>query len=289
MLWKEYTRRALWGAVVAGAILLFFAMVVYGPSILAEQLEPLTRAQRMTTVNQARSALVQMAGGLAVLGGFFYTVRTYKLSRLGQVTSRYESAIVQLGSENLAVRVGGIYALEQLGHEAPFVRQPIIDLLVSFVHTRSAELVTQQSGQRRWRSSRSVVVADDIEIAFGVLSRRWPKARIRQVDLDGVSLRKVRLRGISLDRATLSGAHLIGVSLVDASLQRASLRGVVLVDSDLSGAKLCHADLRDADMRGAILYETDFKGATLNGCDLRGCELSDANNLTPAQIESATT
>jgi hypothetical protein len=67
----------------------------------------------------------------------WFTARTYSLSREGHVTDRYTSAVSQLGSDSPYVRVGGIYALERIGHDSHRDRKTIIYVLGAFIRERS--------------------------------------------------------------------------------------------------------------------------------------------------------
>jgi uncharacterized protein YjbI with pentapeptide repeats len=64
----------------------------------------------------------------------------------------------------------------------------------------------------------------------------------------------------------------------------AYLRGTNFSFANLEGANLSGADFTNANFRGANL-----KNAILNGTILRGADLTDATNLTRAQLASAIT
>jgi hypothetical protein len=67
------------------------------------------------------------------------------LSLQDQVNERFSKAIAQLGSEQLDVRIGSIYALEQIARDspktddAPGLHWPIVEIVTAFVreHTRA--------------------------------------------------------------------------------------------------------------------------------------------------------
>jgi len=48
------------------------------------------------------------------IAGLLYTARNYRLSRRGQVTDRFTTALERLGSSELYVRIGGVHALEHV-------------------------------------------------------------------------------------------------------------------------------------------------------------------------------
>ena len=54
------------------------------------------------------------------------TLRALEVTEQGQVTDRYTKAVGQLGKESSPVRVGGVYALERIGHDSSRDRTTII-------------------------------------------------------------------------------------------------------------------------------------------------------------------
>src|SRR5438093_12794211 len=71
-------------------------VVVLPASLVAGDL---TAAERLKAENDLRTTLIQMIGGGALLGGLYFTGRTFQLNREGQVTDRFTKAIEQLGSD----------------------------------------------------------------------------------------------------------------------------------------------------------------------------------------------
>jgi hypothetical protein len=89
------------------------------PSLLARHpSQGMTAAQRLAAVNAIRTATVTFLVAVGAAVTVWFTARTYSLSREGHVTDRYTSAVSQLGSDSPYVRVGGIYALERIGHDS---------------------------------------------------------------------------------------------------------------------------------------------------------------------------
>ena len=75
--------------------------------------------ERALLINETRRTLIQLLGGLAVLAGAvsgaLFTWTQIRVNREGQFTDRFTKVITHLGdANNLAVRLGGIYALERL-------------------------------------------------------------------------------------------------------------------------------------------------------------------------------
>ncbi len=104
---------------------------------------------RLNAVTTTRAALLAGFVGLGALGTFWLnsrvyriTARTFELTERGHLTDRYSKAIEQLGNDNLDVRLGGIYALEQIAHDSRRDRDQatIVEVLSAFVRVHSAPL-----------------------------------------------------------------------------------------------------------------------------------------------------
>ena len=99
--------------------------------------------------HQTVTALVGIISAPLVAAGLLYTNaanRTQqKLAERGQITDRFGTAINQLGSEILDVRLGGVYALERLMHDASSADEAdIMEVLSAYIrdHTGLSERAT---------------------------------------------------------------------------------------------------------------------------------------------------
>ena len=84
--------------------------------------------------------LAQIVAGLVLLLGVYLTYRrvtsaenAVEVAQEGQITERFTRAIEQLGDEKLAVRLGGIYALERIARDSERDHWPIMEVLTAFV------------------------------------------------------------------------------------------------------------------------------------------------------------
>jgi uncharacterized protein YjbI with pentapeptide repeats len=124
------------------------------------------------------------------------------------------------------------------------------------------------------------------------------KANLSRAILGGANLRQANLRHANLMEANLSWAYLSWADLMeaylreadlsDADLRHANLMEANLSEADLSEAYLRQADLRQADLIGANLSGAFLHRANLKGANLEGANLHGANNVTQAQLDSAT-
>ena len=236
-----------------------------------------------TALDNARGRLLTLSAGLFAAGALIFTARNFTLSREGQVTDRYTKAIEQLGSGQLDVRVGGIYALERVARDSARDHPTVMVVLSVFILEHSHEqwpLPEHKNDPAPARKTRP-----DVQAAIGVIGHRDPERDIHVIDLTAATLsyanldamnltssrsrhinyakknEKAWLGGVNLSDATLKGANLTGVFLRGANLTRAQLTGTILRDADLTGACLTDADLRQADLTGAILTGTELTGA----------------------------
>jgi len=293
-------------ALAVGALGLLIGCTVFFPRYLAGsdmnhgRVTPTELAQAR---NGVRTTLLQGFGGMVLLFGAFLTWRQtqisraagreeLRLSREGQITDRFTRAVEQLGSADVAVRVGGIYALGRVAQESVTDREAIADILAAYVRKHAPWPPDQGSsfpesfapGQLPHLSVR----APDIQAILTVLGRRTPSlphpAAWISLDLTRTDLRRGALAGANLQRARLRGS-----SLAKASLFKADLRGADLRETDLREAVLreaiadlttwwpdehsdpaaegvyVHPTLENADLRSAYLRNRDLTGISLRG------------------------
>jgi hypothetical protein len=128
---NEQSSRPVWGlrviiAVVVLAVLAGFVWLWWiGLPLLMDGVPNVQPSERLTAVTGTRTALLAGLIGIGAIGTFLVniltsrvTAQTFKLTQRGYLTDRYSKAIEQLGSETLDVRLGGIYALEQLATDS---------------------------------------------------------------------------------------------------------------------------------------------------------------------------
>jgi uncharacterized protein YjbI with pentapeptide repeats len=290
--------------VVLTGVLLAVCVVVLPPLLvpagprLVEGLEPLEQArlehERIGLQNQARATLLQAFGGAFLVLTAFLTWRQIQVNREGQITDRFTRAVQQLGEDDkLDVRLGGIYALEQIARASPSEHGAIVEILAAYVRGHAAAAAPEaEPAEAALR-----VRAADVQAAMTVLGRRTVLPGDPPVlQLDGLDLRAASLAGAHLELADLSGSDLAGsglraAALGGANLERTRLAGGDLGQAALTGARLEEADLRGAGLAGASLEAADLRRANLRGADLSGTDLSRANlgeaNLSEARLEGA--
>jgi hypothetical protein len=252
--------------------------------------------------NDVRTTLLQGFGGMVLLLGAYLTWRQtqvsraagheeLRLSREGQLTDRFTRAVEQLGNEDVAVRVGGIYALGRIAEESSTDRAPIEDLLAAYVRAHAPWPPTPNSPFPADLPPRQLpplsVRAPDIQAIMTVLGRRTPspphpaawisidlaRTDLRRAYLSGANLQRARLGGASLARAWMFRTDFRGVDLRDADLRDALLRGAIAdlttwwpedFDPQAAGVHV-RPHLENADLRSSYLGRIDITGISLRG------------------------
>ncbi|MFE5965858.1 pentapeptide repeat-containing protein [Streptomyces sp. NPDC056463] len=315
------------GAVAAGlagpAVLASVFVVLPGVVVDHDLAGASVAAQdRLKAVNDVRTTLLQVIGGLVLLFGAYATWRQLRVSQdnlratqEGYVTDRFSRAVDQLGSDKPDVRIGGLHALWRIAEQSPRDREAVISIQAAYLRTHLP-----------WPPSAPESPAPDVHIndmapletrtadaqvaltALGVLCQNreqsWvnlSNTDLRRADCDGlwfpeVNLDRAVMEAASLYRVNLTQASLVSVNLRHADLTTGILRRARCVLADMRGAKLVETDLGDADftetdLREANLRKADARGAVfsradLRLADLRGADLSSAD-LAEARLTGA--
>ena len=243
-------------------------MVVYLPQLAIDP-RGLSRNDWLTHVESLRVTILQGLGGLALLGTLYFSARTLRLNRRGQLTERFSRAIEQLGSETLAVRLGGIYALEQIAVDSRELHWPVMEVLTAYLreHARVDASTGADPAARR-------PLAVDHQAIATVIGRR---RREQDPDDHRLELSELDLAGVRWRRASLQGAN----------LWRANLEGAYLRLAHLEGARLEGTNLRDARMERVQLGGARLAGANLSSAWLANTDLSATRGLTREQLQVA--
>ena len=238
------------------------------------------------------------------------------------MNERYQKGAEMLGSDVLAVRLGGIYALQRLAQERDEYHVPIIRLFCAFVcnptETEDDGSAVTNGGNDRSRPPRPDVVA----LMEAIATRAVERATLKQdngyfLDFRNANLIGLDLSGIGnvdLSWSRLTGANLshiwlppktnfswvreaYGANLSQARLNRVNFEfcnfwGIDFSDSLLVGANLQCADLRkatlvNATLANADLSETEFRDANLSGTKFSLDDHPPARGLTQNQLDTA--
>ena len=201
-----------------------------------------------------------------------------------------------LGSDLLSVRLGGIYALDNLAEEYPeqyhlrimrlycaFIRHPSGKADQAIAPTSEEPSTPDARYDEAWQEAasqdedeRDTWVREDVQEIMNLLRKRSGKRIALEQqsgfvpDLRGADLQHANLARMKLDRAVLSNAD-----LSYSSLYRTSLKKAILRDTKLPGAML-----NEADLSGAMLAGADLSKSTLEKTNLSGARFYDPDSRT---------
>jgi hypothetical protein len=152
----------------------------------------------------------------------------------------------------LAVRLGGIYALERIAKDSKDDHWPVMEVLTAYAR-ETAPLLPKEAhpskGDQEPQEEPPAMpkqpppkLAADIQAILTVLGRRthtYGKGEEHPLDLGQTALGRAHLVGAQLQGAHLTGAELQGANLRGAWLGRAILRDANLADRGLTIQQLC--------------------------------------------------
>ncbi|WP_251094825.1 pentapeptide repeat-containing protein [Streptomyces sp. Caat 7-52] len=247
--------------------------------------------------------------GLAALGALLFTwmqvaqaSKELRISESGQITSRFNAAIGNLGSQSLDVRLGGIYALQRIMEDSARDHPAVVSVLAAFAQRHAGS--STKSLKEPLDSAQTHEPSADVHAAIATLARRRPERdRGTVIDLSKADLRglyfaekaPIRLPGADLSEADVRSGYLYGADLRKAVLRYANLDQAYLDDANLTGADLAGASLWAANLNSANLRGADMtcgaqvigsvvgadcvklQSAYLTGADLRNTKMSDAD------------
>ena len=238
-----------------------------------------------------------IAGALALAFAVWRGVLAHRQSETAQQglrNERYQKGAEMLGSKVLAVRMGGIYALQRLAGEYPEQYHiQIMRLFCAFVRlppqTGAKPCPQMHEGDSQQRPGLRPDVQDAMKaVALRGSAGIWLESREEDNTL---YLRDAQLMGLQLRNANLSKAWLTKANLSRAVLPYADLSLARLRLADLSGAELRHSNLSNAvfwgaDLSGAVLWNANLSGSDFSGIGARSSSYgTPAHGLTQAQLD----
>jgi uncharacterized protein YjbI with pentapeptide repeats len=228
---------------------------------------------------------------------FFFTTaylswQTVTISKEKQITEVLSKAIEQLGNtDSIEVRLGGIYTLERVARDSNKDFWTVMEILMAYIkkRTSSVEIILDLNS-----ASSSLIkesMSQDVQAALKVIARRivsQDPANLA-IDLSLCNFKKTYLKKARFDRIDLSGTSFEDSSLENSRFLLANLSSTNFLNADLSNSNFCRADLSNSNFQNAKLKGAKFKEAKFDKTNLKGADLSNAVELTQAQIDLALT
>ena len=171
--------------------------------------------------------------------GFIFSWWQTSINETRQTTGRFAAAVEQLGNDSLAIKLGGVYALERIANDSEEDYWVIMEVLTSYV---------KQKHPARIRADSSVVfrehVPADVKAVLAVICRRDSR------DLEAENSKRIDLHKVDLQRVDMGGEE---INLQNALLERAALAW-----ARFEGANFDNADLHARTSTGPFLTGQAF-------------------------------
>jgi hypothetical protein len=254
---------------------------------------------RADTEDNFRKTVGQALGGAAVLigAGAAYLQFTQQQQAVRDqlqashdllISNQVSKGFEQLAGKEMAMRLGGIYALEGVMNTSEQYHRSVLEALCAFVRDS-----TTPHDSTTANTSKSP--ATDVQAALSVIGRRKPGdgdvnlsgANIHGANLSGANLSGAFLSNANLSEAALNSANLAGLEVSAGVIRFTDLRGVNLGLADLGGANLSVTELTHADLHGADLRNATLKDADLGDADLTDADLTDVRDLKQDILDRA--
>ena len=187
--------------------------------------------------------------------------RQAETAQSGMLNERFQKGAEMLGSENLSVRLGGIYTLKHLAAEQPEqYHVQVMELLCAFVRHPTRD----KGGSANLNEERQSPRPDVNTVAEIICNRGNSHLLLERnagfkLDLCDADLRRINLTNADLSRAYLLGANLSGGSLMRANLTNTQLAGAIF--SELRPPTECQTDEDGSETRHAWIRGANFSGA----------------------------
>lgn len=316
----------IFASVLSLLLLAYLAYLAWGAW---KRLDELELKDRFAARNDFIKTTAQILGGAFFLITIYFTYQNLSVSQKNlvatqekNVTDLYTKAIEQLGDkEQLAVRLGAIYALERIARDSKKDHWPIMEVLTAYVRENapaSDKTPPKPSSRLLPGFLFPIKIGEypktDIQAVLTVLGRTAipfaQKGEKPSLDLRGTELADADLTGacfqgakLLLYKANLQRAFFLQANLQGTYFEGGNLEGANFLRANLHGAKFLHINLKYAKFFGADLQEVDFGGfeimgirrffsPSLQGADFRhaklqGADLKRVRDLTTDQVEEA--
>jgi len=212
--------------------------------------------------------------------------RQASVAEQGHITDRIIKATENLGSPEMAVRIGAIYTLWRTAVDSKKQSDKlnILDILCAYLCNPTIDAA-------EGKAKHDILIRKDVQAALSLVA-------IRRNDLNleypyQCNLAFANLHGANLINADLRGANLTGTYLTVANCSAAKLYGAQMFGVQISGAKFDFANLAHADLRGANLVNTHFIQSDLQNALFVDADINitkfHGSNLTGAVFNNGNT
>lgn len=259
-------------------VLLVAIVAAVGPALVIDHWHVLHDEERDSVSTTIRNYGLLIGGAIAAILAVWRSRVAEDQAGTAQqslLNERYQKGAEMLGNNVLAVRLGGIYALDRLAAEHPEQYHiQVMKLFCAFVRNpTAAESHPIRPEVAGLPPHEAPPLREDVQAVMQTIAFRGRE----QLKLEGEARFRLDLQGADLRSADLNGANLASASWESST--RVSMAELLSSHerTDLTNAKLCSARLALADLPNADLTGACLCDSALGLTDLSGANLTDAN------------
>jgi len=177
------------------------------------------------------SLYIKIVGGLAVLFAGYIGWKRIEVSQEGQITERFTRAIEQLGSDKLAIRLGGLYAFQRIEIDSPKDRLNIFKILLAYLHecADSSKFIYEEA---------PLEVITTLEIIGKINGKFNRSAEDIWYDISSLNLKNMIIHSIDLSLISFFGVDFTGSSFICCNMEGCSFHGCDLSNVSFSSTFL---------------------------------------------------
>ncbi len=308
---KEYENLIYWTLIILIITIIFIIIYWLIPKLQTRSLRdkiysvdqsPFEReSNRISLEDNLRKTSLQLITGLFLLLALINTYNTFILSSEGHITDRFSKAVEHLGSENIAVRLGGLYALERISKDSEKDYWTIVEIISAFVREQTQDETAVINKDNNLEESNKPPQSESLNTKLSNQSDNRISLRNTSKSFTDVQAaliilgRLPRIKGEIQDRIDLTGANLVNNKIINSDFSYG-----FFIEANLSKSEFALCNFTQANFREALIKKADFSASNLNraflsnanlsGTDFTGADLTDANfdnaNLKGAILKS---
>lgn len=230
-----------------------------------------------------KTNFISMIGGLfgggALLAGAYFTWRQLQITLDGQITDRISKAVEHIGSEDLSIKLGGLYSLERIAVDSSRDLPKIIEILCAYVRVNSPSTVIN-------REIHTVATQRELtdEELSGIISNQFHPPRLKEdIQVALQTLAKIaNLHKAFEENPLVVSRNLFGINVQGARLpQHTDLSYFFIDNSQLdhiaipAGSKLINSRICNTDLRGSLMSGVDLSNSDLSGSAMEHIRLGE--------------
>lgn len=292
---KTWVVESWMGLLILSAVIVVIASAFLLPFLWRQ-------AGSATWDGNATRNIALVIGGLIAIYGVVIAARRqatnqrqYELALKSDFSETFAKGVSALASDIMTIKISGIRVFDNLAKSIEANSSDygmIVETINDFIIESAAPPIDERTGKTfayadlsEWPKPKPRGQRQHIKVAtrvLGELANEMGDAQ-HEIELAYLDLRELVLNGVSLKGANLGGTGLSGTSLVDTKLA-----GVRLINAKMLGVRLSDADLTGAKFNGAIMYSAELMGCDLNGSSFIGTKMG-GSYVTSATLFSVKT